>query len=826
MRRFSVKGMSCAACVARVEKAVSAVPGVESCTVNLLTNSMGIEGTASDEAVIFAIRRAGYDGAPETSAPGAASKAGQEAVSSSMEKDGSASRLAISAVLLVVLLYFSMGYMLWNVPVPEFLGRNCLSMGILQLLLASAVLVVNGRFFASGFNAVRHGSPNMDTLVAMGTGVSYLYSLWGLFAMSDAMLSGGHDAAMPYMNELYFDSAAAILTLISVGKMLESKAKGRTTDALKSLMRLSVDEAVVERDGREMSVPVSEVRVGDIFVVRPGSGIPVDGKVIAGEGAVDESALTGESIPVDKSEGDTVSATTVNLSGFLRCEAVKVGEDTTFSRIVRLVEDAAATKAPIARMADKVSAIFVPAVIGLAVLVVIGWLVAGADPGTALSHGVAVLVISCPCALGLATPVAIMVGNGLGARNGILFKSSASLENTGRVGIVALDKTGTITSGKPVVTGIYPSEGMSEELLLSLACSVETMSEHPLARAIVNCSEDRGISAAEVSGFRSFAGGGVEASSGGKVIAGGNARFISSRCTLDAEAMQLADSLAEEGATPVFFSYGGRLAGVMAVADVLRPDAPDAVAELHRMGLRVVMLTGDNARTAAAIGARAGIDEVMAGLLPDGKSAAIRELASSGKVAMVGDGVNDAPALASSDVGIAIGAGTDVAVDSADVVLMKSSLADVPAAIRLGRATLVNIRENLFWAFIYNAVGIPLAAGLFEGIAGWSLNPVFCAAAMGLSSFCVVGNALRLNLLNIYKHKTEKNMTRTLNVSGMMCPHCEMSVRKALEAIDGVKDAVVSHKAGTAVVILDKEVPDETLRTAVESQGYKVSGME
>lgn len=846
MKQYTVTGMTCAACVARVEKAVSAVPGVDSCSVSLLTNSMGVEGSASVADVIKAVTDAGY-GASEK---GAASQGETNSFDEDSLKDRDTpvllKRLIVSVVFLLVLMYFSMGHMMWGWPVPVFLQGNHVGMGLLQMVLAAIVMVINQKFFISGFKAVIHLSPNMDTLVAMGSAVSFLYSLWALFAMTYAQASVGSEAAMAYMDDFYFETAAMILTLITVGKTLEARSKGRTTDALKSLMRLSPKTAVVVRAGKEMSIPASQVKQGDIFVVRPGESIPVDGVVLEGDSAVNESALTGESIPVDKTAGDKVSAATINQSGFIRCEATRVGEDTTLSQIIKMVSDAAATKAPIAKIADKVAGVFVPAVISIAAVTFIVWLLLGKPLGTALTFAVAVLVISCPCALGLATPVAIMVGNGMGAKNGILFKTAESLESTGRIQIAALDKTGTITLGEPVVTDIVPISVSSENELLTLANSLEMKSEHPLAGAVTRRSEELGLEALEVQDFIAMPGNGLCASLDGKKLCGGNYRFISKYADISDEVKAKAEALADMGKTPLFFSEDGKLLGIIAVADIIKEDSKKAVSELKNMGIHVVMLTGDNEKTARAIGEQAGVDEVVAGVLPDGKASVIQKLREHGKVAMIGDGINDAPALTCADVGIAIGAGSDVAIDAADVVLMKSSLADASAAVRMSRATIRNIHENLFWAFFYNAIGIPLAAGVFVGITGWQLNPMFGAAAMSLSSFCVVTNALRLNLFKLHdagKDKKIRNqisgkliddiqnkndnkesiiMTKTMKIEGMMCGHCEAAVKKALEELAAVESAKVSHEEGTAVLSLTSDIDNETLKNTVESLDYKV----
>lgn len=856
MEQYTVTGMSCAACSARVEKAVKAVPGVTSCSVSLLTNSMGVEGTASASAIVKAVQEAGYGASPKAAAaetPSAELDALADHETPRLKK-----RLIASLVFLAVLMYFSMGHMMWGWPLPHWFDGNHVAMGLVQLLLAGIVMVINQKFFISGFKGLLHRAPNMDTLVALGSSASFLWSTYALFAMTRAQVDGNNALVMHYMMELYFESAAMILTLITVGKMLEARSKGKTTDALKSLMKLAPQTATLLQEGAEVTVPIAQVKKGDLFVVRPGENIPVDGLVLEGSSAVNESALTGESIPVDKAAGDKVSAATTNQSGFLKCEATRVGEDTTLAQIIRMVSDAAATKAPIAKIADTVSGFFVPAVISVSVLTTLVWLLLGREFGYALARGISVLVISCPCALGLATPVAIMVGNGLGARNGILFKTAASLEAAGRTQIVALDKTGTITSGEPRVTDILPAEGVSESELLTLAASLEQKSEHPLAKAVLAYAETETIACPDVTDFAALPGNGLSARLDGMEIYGGNAEFIATKASVPAELQAEAARLAAEGKTPLFFGGAGRLMGVIAVADTLKEDSPRAIRELQNMGIRVVMLTGDNQRTADAIGRQAGVDEVIAGVLPDGKEAVIRRLQESGKVAMVGDGINDAPALTRADTGIAIGAGTDVAIDAADVVLMNSRLSDVPAAIRLSRATLRNIHENLFWAFIYNIIGIPLAAGVFIPF-GLTLNPMFGAAAMSLSSFCVVSNALRLNLFDLHstKHdrkpksaalpaapvqpaaaentaepvsapvvKEDNAMKKTLHVEGMMCCHCEARVKKALEALPAVDEAVVSHEAGTAIVTLNAEVSDADLKKAVEDQNYKVTGIE
>ena len=842
MEQYTVTGMSCAACAARVEKAVSGVKGVTSCSVSLLTDSMGVEGTADAGEIIAAVREAGY---------GAALKKGNKGQNARSSSDGDTledretpvlkKRLIASLGFLIVLMYVSMGHMMWGWPLPSFFDNNHVAMGLLQLLLTVVIMVINQRFFISGFKSLWHRAPNMDALVALGAAAAFGYSTFALFAMTDAQVRGDADAVMSYMHEFYFESAAMILALITLGKMLEARSKGKTTDALKSLMKLAPKTATLLRDGAEISVPVEQVAKGDVFVVRPGENIPVDGTVLEGNSAVDESTLTGESIPADKTVGSTVSAGTLNQSGFIRCEATRVGEDTTLSQIVQMVSDAAATKAPIAKVADKVSAVCVPAVMAIAAVTVIAWLIAGRTAGFALARGISVLVISCPCALGLATPVAIMVGSGMGAKNGILFKTAVSLEETGKTQIVALDKTGTITQGEPRVTDMIPVNGISEKELLSLACALEKKSEHPLARAINQKAEQDGLTAEEAEQFKALPGSGLTASLDGAVLFGGSYKFISERVRVPDDAKEQSERLSEEGKTPLLFARDGELCGIIAVADVIKADSPQAIKEMRNMGIRVVMLTGDNERTAKAIGARAGVDEVIAGVLPDGKESVIRELKQKGKVIMVGDGVNDAPSLTSADIGIAIGAGADVAVDAADVVLMKSRLSDVPAAIRLSRAALRNIHENLFWAFIYNIIGIPLAAGVFIGVLGWQLNPMFAAAAMSLSSFSVVTNALRLNFFSMHDPKRDhkirnklkttteketKTMEKTLKIEGMMCGHCEMHTKKALEALDGVKTAEVSHEAGTAVVSLEKEIPDDVLKQAVADQGYRVTDIQ
>ena len=890
MKQYTVTGMSCAACSSRVEKAVSKVPGVTACSVSLLTNSMGVEGDVPPETVIHAVEDAGYGASLKGQGTAAQAQSASEAEDALKDRETPVlkHRLIASLGFLAVLMYMSMGHMMWGWPLPHFMDGNHVAMGLLQLLLAGIIMVINQKFFISGFKGLLHRAPNMDTLVALGSGASFIYSTYALFAMTDAQLKGNDTAVMSYMHEFYFESAAMILALITVGKMLEARSKGKTTDALKGLMKLAPKTAVIIRDGVEKKVPIEEVKKGDVFVVRPGENIPVDGVVLEGASAVNEAALTGESIPVDKAQGDPVSAATVNQSGYLRCEATRVGEDTSLSQIIRMVSDAAATKAPIAKIADRVSGVFVPAVITIAVVTTIVWLLAGQTFGFALARGISVLVISCPCALGLATPVAIMVGNGMGAKNGILFKTAVSLEETGKMDIVALDKTGTITSGEPRVTDVIPFGGVTEKELVSLALSLEKKSEHPLAKAVLLYAKEQQVDAPEAADFQALPGNGLSGTLDGASLAGGSFSYISGHTTVSAQEQASFERLASEGKTPLCFMKNGRLAGMIAVADVIKEDSPQAVKELQNMGIRVVMLTGDNERTARAIGAQAGVDEVIAGVLPDGKESVIRSLKEQGKVAMVGDGINDAPALTRADIGIAIGAGTDIAIDAADVVLMKSRLSDVPAAIRLSRATLRNIHENLFWAFFYNVVGIPLAAGLWYPIFGWKLNPMFGAAAMSLSSFCVVTNALRLNLFKMHdaskdhpmrkraekaankggekaenagavrmgagdtrsigqtangnetvskemqKSENQKNninmegitMTKTMNIEGMMCGHCEARVKKALEALAGVESAEVSHEKGTAVVSMSADVADDTLKEAVEAQDYKVNSIQ
>ena len=890
MKQYTVTGMSCAACSSRVEKAVSKVPGVTACSVSLLTNSMGVEGDVPPETVIHAVEDAGYGASLKGQGTAAQAQSASEAEDALKDRETPVlkHRLIASLGFLAVLMYMSMGHMMWGWPLPHFMDGNHVAIGLLQLLLAGIIMVINQKFFISGFKGLLHRAPNMDTLVALGSGASFIYSTYALFAMTDAQLKGNDTAVMSYMHEFYFESAAMILALITVGKMLEARSKGKTTDALKGLMKLAPKTAVIIRDGVETKVPIEEVKKGDVFVVRPGENIPVDGVVLEGASAVNEAALTGESIPVDKAQGDPVSAATVNQSGYLRCEATRVGEDTSLSQIIRMVSDAAATKAPIAKIADRVSGVFVPAVITIAVVTTIIWLLAGQTFGFALARGISVLVISCPCALGLATPVAIMVGNGMGAKNGILFKTAVSLEETGKMDIVALDKTGTITSGEPRVTDVIPSGGVTEKELVSLALSLEKKSEHPLAKAVLLYAKEQQVDAPEAADFQALPGNGLSGTLDGASLAGGSFSYISGHTTVSAQEQASFERLAAEGKTPLCFMKNGRLAGMIAVADVIKEDSPQAVKELQNMGIRVVMLTGDNERTARAIGAQAGVDEVIAGVLPDGKESVIRSLKEQGRVAMVGDGINDAPALTRADIGIAIGAGTDIAIDAADVVLMKSRLSDVPAAIRLSRATLRNIHENLFWAFFYNVVGIPLAAGLWYPIFGWKLNPMFGAAAMSLSSFCVVTNALRLNLFKMHdaskdhpmrkkaekaankggekaenagavrmgaedtrsigqtangnetvskemqKSENQKNninmegitMTKTMNIEGMMCGHCEARVKKALEALAGVESAEVSHEKGTAIVSMSADVADDTLKEAVEAQDYKVDSIQ
>ena len=855
MQQYQVTGMSCAACSARVEKAVSGVPGVTSCSVSLLTNSMGVEGSASEQQIVQAVEAAGYGaalkGGEKANGSGKNMAAEYEELLRDRETPAMKRRLIASLCLLIPMMYVSMGHMMWNWPLPKVLADNHVAMGLVQLLFAAAIMVINQKFFVNGFKGLVHREPNMDTLVALGSAASFVYSTYALFAMTDAQLYGNREAVMHYMHEFYFESAAMILTLITVGKMLEARSKGRTTDALKGLMKLAPKTATLLRDGQETEVGIEQVRIGDHFVVRPGENIPVDGVVVSGSSAVNEAALTGESIPVDKAAGDAVSAATLNQSGFLECEATRVGEDTTLSQIIQMVSDAAATKAPIAKVADRVSGKFVPVVITIALVTIAVWLLAGQSVGFALARGISVLVISCPCALGLATPVAIMVGNGMGAKNGILFKTAVSLEEAGKVQIAALDKTGTITSGEPKITDMIPAADHTEAELLEKACALEQKSEHPLAKAVLALAKERKVTADAPEEFQALPGNGLTGRRNGKHLAGGSLDFIRAQAQISEEMLQQAQYLAEEGKTPLFFAEDGALLGVIAVADVIKPDSPEAVRQLRDMGVRVVMLTGDNERTARAIGRQAGVDEVIAGVLPEGKESVIRALKEQGRVAMVGDGINDAPALTRADIGIAIGAGTDIAIDAADVVLMKSRLLDVPAAIRLSRATLRNIHENLFWAFIYNIIGIPLAAGLWYPVFGWKLNPMFGAAAMSLSSFCVVTNALRLNLFSMHKpqkhrkkraagadggvsvqsiqssknistEKENKTMEKTMKINGMMCGHCEARVKKALEALAQVDEAVVSHETGTAVVKLNAEVSDDTLRQSVEAQDYEV----
>ena len=849
MEQYNVTGMSCAACSSRVEKAVSKVPGVTSCSVSLLTNSMGVEGTASSQDIINAVQQAGYGASLKGAHKEQVSMSEAEEALEDHETPVLKRRLIASVGFLLVLMYFSMGHMMWGWPLPAWFNDNHVAMGLVQLLLAGIIMVINQKFFISGFKSLWHRSPNMDTLVALGSMASFVWSVYALFAMTRAQVDGDSAAVMNYMMEFYFESAAMILTLITVGKMLEARSKGKTTDALKSLMKLAPKTAVVLRDGQETTVPIEQVHKGDIFVVRPGENIPVDGVIVEGSSAVNESALTGESIPVDKAAGDLVSAATVNQSGFIKCEATRVGEDTTLSQIIKMVSDAAATKAPIAKIADRVSGVFVPAVITIAIITTIIWLLTGHEFGYALARGISVLVISCPCALGLATPVAIMVGNGTGAKNGILFKTAVSLEEAGKVQIVALDKTGTITSGQPEVTDLLTTDGISEQELLTMAFALEKKSEHPLAKAILKHAEEQSLTALEVTDFHALPGNGLSASLNGETLIGGSMKFISSQVSVPAALSQKAEKLAEEGKTPLLFARNGKLVGIIAVADVIKEDSPQAVKELQNMGIRVVMLTGDNERTARAIGAQAGVDDVIAGVLPDGKESVIRSLKEQGKVAMVGDGINDAPALTRADIGIAIGAGTDIAIDAADVVLMKSRLSDVPAAVRLSRATLRNIHENLFWAFFYNVIGIPLAAGVWIPIFGWTLNPMFGAAAMSLSSFCVVTNALRLNLFKIHdakkdkkikqtvsievkndynnkKKKEQKTMVKvTVNVEGMMCGHCEAHVNEAIRKAFGAEDVVSSHESNTTVFTAPEKVDEDKVRQTIKDAGYEVTGI-
>ncbi len=830
MEQYTVTGMSCAACSARVEKAVSGVAGVSSCAVNLLTHSMGVEGTASSEAIIKAVEKAGYGAALQG---GKSEPAGKDDPLADTETPVLRRRLGFSLGFLAVLMYVSMGHTMWHWPLPDFLAANPVALGLTQLLLTGAVMVINQKFFVNGFTGILHGAPNMDTLVAMGSAAAFGYSTWELYAMTAALLAGDHALAMEKLHGLYFESAAMILALITVGKMLEARSKGKTTDALRSLMHLTPQTAIVLRDGEEVSIPVEQVRLGDVFAVRPGESIPVDGVILEGHTAADESALTGESIPVDKTAGDPVYGGTINQAGFIRCEATHVGENTTISKIIKMVSDAAATKAPIAKIADRVSGVFVPIVIAIAAATTVVWLVLGESVGFALARGISVLVISCPCALGLATPVAIMVGSGVGAKNGILFKTAVSLEETGKIAVCALDKTGTITQGEPAVTDILPAEGVTERELLTLAAALERKSEHPLAKAILQHADRTGLEPVSAEEFTVLPGNGIAGTWHGNALHGGNRKFLEQYTALPESVTEQAEALAMTGKTPLYFSRNGQYAGIIAVADTLKEDSPEAIRQLQNMGIRVVMLTGDNEKTAAAIGKQAGVDEVIAGVLPEGKEAVIRDLQKTGKVAMVGDGINDAPALTRADMGIAIGAGTDVAIDAADVVLMHSRLTDVPAAIRLSRGVLTGIRENLFWAFFYNCIGIPLAAGAFIPVLGWEMNPMFGAAAMSLSSFCVVTNALRLNFLQIHdtKHdrkrkklskKENTNMEKTMKIEGMMCSHCEARVKKALEALKQVEEAVVSHESGTAVVKLNKDVSDAVLKKTVEKEGYKV----
>lgn len=832
MQQFTITGMSCAACSARIEKAVSKLPGVTSCSVSLLTNSMSVDGSAKPQDIIKAVEHSGYGASLKGSDDTTSQQSRADETSGSGETHSLKLRLISSIVFLVPLMYLSMGHMMWGWYIPDILADNHIAMGLIELLLTTVIMVINQRFFISGFKSLFRGAPNMDTLVSLGAGASFVYSTYALFAMTNAQLNGDMNGVMKYMHEFYFESAAMILTLITLGKMLEAYSKGRTTDAIKSLMSLAPKTAVVIRNGEEQTVPVEQVRKGDIFLVRPGENIPVDGVVLDGETAVNESALTGESVPVDKQSGDAVSAATINQSGFIRCEATKVGQDTTLSQIIKMVSDASATKAPIAKIADRVSGVFVPIVIAIAVVSTVVWLVCGQSFGFALARGISVLVISCPCALGLATPVAIMVGGGIGAKHGILFKTAQSLEEAGKVRTVALDKTGTITSGKPRVTDIIPADGVTSDELMRIACSLEIKSEHPLAKAIIDKAEEMRLEYGKINDFKALTGSGVKGTINGQEIIGGNLKLIGENAVVPDKMSKTADALAQSGKTPLFFSKGGALLGIIAVADVIKEDSPEAVRQLRNMGIRVVMLTGDNERTANAIGKQAGVDEVIAGVLPNGKGEVINRLKEHGKVAMVGDGINDAPALTGADVGVAIGAGTDIAIDAADVVLMKSRLSDVPAAIRLSRATLKNIHENLFWAFIYNVIGIPLAAGVFIAAFGWKLNPMYGAAAMSLSSVCVVTNALRLNLFKVYntgkdrkskrKIKEKRTMKKTLKIEGMMCPHCEATVRKALEELSQVESAEVSHEKGLAVVTLSADISDELLRKTVEDKGYKV----
>ena len=835
MKQYNVTGMSCAACSARVEKAVSGVKGVESCSVNLLTNSMGVEGTAPDSDIIKAVKKAGYGASVKGGA--ADSKAAVEEDSlENTETSSMVKRLVSSLIFLMILMYISMGHTMWEFPLPKFMSGNHIMMGLTQLLLSAIVMIINQKFFISGFKGLINRAPNMDTLVALGSGASFAYSTWALFAMTDAQLKGDADAVMGYMHEFYFESAATILTLITVGKLLESVSKGKTTNAIKGLMKLAPKTAVVIRDGKEETVPISSVKKGDIFVVKPGESIPSDGLVIEGESAVNESALTGESVPVDKAVGSQVSAATINQSGYLKCEATRVGEDTTLSQIIKMVSDAAATKAPIAKIADKVSGVFVPVVITIAIITFVVWMLVGKTVGFSLARAISVLVISCPCALGLATPVAIMVGNGVGAKNGILFKTAVALEEAGKTTTVVLDKTGTITAGDPRVTDIIPAEGYSEEQLLSIAYSLEKRSEHPLAKAVTVKAEEEGTAFSKVTEFEALAGNGLRAKCGDSQLLGGSFKFISSQSEITDGMNKAVERLSEEAKTPLLFTESGKFVGIIAVADVIKHDSPAAIQQLKNMGIKTVMLTGDNERTAKVIGAQVGVDDVVAGVLPDGKEAVVRKLKQTGKVAMAGDGINDAPALTAADIGIAIGAGTDVAIDSADVVLMKSSLNDIPAAIRLSRATFRNIKENLFWAFIYNVIGIPLAAGVYIKLFGWQLNPMFGAAAMSLSSFCVVTNALRLNFFKPHNaehdrkvkqsgHHSDSSLSKTIQIEGMMCRHCEATVKKALEELKNVQNAEVNHEKGTAIVTLTGEVNDKTIKNAIKAAGYKVTGI-
>ena len=835
MKQYNVTGMSCAACSARVEKAVSGVKGVESCSVNLLTNSMGVEGTASDSDIIKAVKKAGYGASAKGGAADSKSAVEEDSLENT-ETSSMVKRLVSSLIFLMILMYISMGHTMWGFPLPKFMSGNHIMMGLTQLLLSAIVMIINQKFFISGFKGLINRAPNMDTLVALGSGASFAYSTWALFAMTDAQLKGDADAVMGYMHEFYFESAAMILTLITVGKLLESVSKGKTTNAIKGLMKLAPKTAVVIRDGKEETVPISSVKKGDIFVVKPGESIPSDGLVIEGESAVNESALTGESVPVDKAVGSQVSAATINQSGYLKCEATRVGEDTTLSQIIKMVSDAAATKAPIAKIADKVSGVFVPVVITIAIITFVVWMLVGKTVGFSLARAISVLVISCPCALGLATPVAIMVGNGVGAKNGILFKTAVALEEAGKTTTVVLDKTGTITAGDPRVTDIIPAEGYSEEQLLSLAYSLEKRSEHPLAKAITVKAEEEGTAFSEVTEFEALAGNGLRAKCGDSQLLGGSFKFISSQSEITDDTNKAVERLSEEAKTPLLFTESGKFVGIIAVADVIKHDSPAAIQQLKNMGIKTVMLTGDNERTAKVIGAQVGVDDVVAGVLPDGKKAVVRKLKQTGKVAMVGDGINDAPALTAADIGIAIGAGTDVAIDSADVVLMKSSLNDIPAAIRLSRATFRNIKENLFWAFIYNVIGIPLAAGVYIKLFGWQLNPMFGAAAMSLSSFCVVTNALRLNFFKPHNaehdrkvkqsgHHSDSSLSKTIQIEGMMCRHCEATVKKALEELKNVQNAEVNHEKGTAIVTLTGEVSDKTIKNAIKAAGYKVTGI-